>query len=334
MTADERTPFVTGPDWTGLPPRVVKCLTRASALDALDSHRQLQEEYLEWRTVRNRNGKIQRVELTSELPDYWKVLATHHPERTLELVSEFTGRSVAPRNLYGIDNPLSVDPETRGNAFSATMMNRPNPLNDGREGICFMSQRSNNLGALVKLVAAALVPRTANGRPASAKEAIPLMGDAAVEGRASDPVLVERLGRLALEGRFVALDNPVGVYIQGVQLDRLRTPDGALVPTEWFRVSRGIPVERSSDGISRQQRLVLEVPMSERLVVSDLIDAATESPIRHGAQIAELVQLRTPLRTSTAGAAGSQPAQEVGGFRLDKPQSDPCRDIMRIAANT
>ena len=54
--ADPRTRRVTGPDWTGLPVRVVGCLTRTRALGLLDRDRRLQWEYLEWRTVRAPGG--------------------------------------------------------------------------------------------------------------------------------------------------------------------------------------------------------------------------------------------------------------------------------------
>ena len=157
-TADRRTPLVTGPDWTGLPPRVVGCLGRARALDLLDGERRLQEEYLEWRTVRDRGGAIIRVEMTTELCDYWQVLAAHEPARTVDLVGELTGRAVEPRDVYGIRSPAAVDPADRGKAFAAAMLAHANPLNDGRKGICFMSHRGNDLRALVAIVAAATMP--------------------------------------------------------------------------------------------------------------------------------------------------------------------------------
>jgi hypothetical protein len=148
---------------------------------------------------------------------------------------------------------------------------------------------------------------------------IPLLGGTAVAGRASDPVIVERLGRLAFERRLVAFDDPVGVYVQGVEHTRLRTPEGSPVPPEWFAASRGVA--------GRHQRLVLEVPAGEGFRVSDLVDAATERPIRHGAQIAELVQLRVPLRTSAAGAARAHPGLEP---RARRPV--PCGDVRAIVA--
>jgi hypothetical protein len=319
--ADRRTPEVTGPDWTGLPTRVVACLTRERALGLLDAERRLQEEYLEWRTVRDRGGAIRRVELTTELRDYWRVLASHAPDRTVDLVGELTGRAFGPRDVYGIRAPAALDPAERGRAFAATMIAKRNPLNDGRRGICFMSHHSNDLGSLVTLAAAAATPclvrdrATRSSRCATAAEVIPLLGGAAVAGRASDPVIVERLGRLAFERRLVAFDDPVGVYVQGVEHTRLRTPDGSPVPPEWFEASRG------------RQRLVLEVPAGEGFRVSDLVDAATEQPIRHGAQIAELVQLRVLFRMSAPGVARAQRGLEP---RARRPP--PCADIRAIAA--
>jgi hypothetical protein len=84
------------PDWGALPARVVRCLGRARALRALDLNRMLQEEYVEWRTVRE-GGRITRVELTTELHDYWLVLAAHEPARTIELVGELSRKSVGGR---------------------------------------------------------------------------------------------------------------------------------------------------------------------------------------------------------------------------------------------
>jgi hypothetical protein len=286
---DRRTPLVVGPDWTGLPVRVVRCLGRERALARLDGERDLQEEYLEWRTVRGPDGTIRRVELTTELRDYWHVLAAHEPERAVDLVGELTGCAIAARELQ-----------------------RPGRFNDGRDGICFMTHRSNDLAALAKLAAAAAMPCAAGNRRATADEAIPLLGDAAVAGRASDPVIVEALGRLASERRLVALADPVGVYVAGVEHTRLRTPDGSAVPAEWFAPSRG------------DQRLVLEVPAGEGFAVGDLVDAASERPIRHGGQIAELVRLRVMFRASAAGAARSRARLEADPRRRAPLR---CRDV-------
>jgi hypothetical protein len=271
---DRRMRQAVAPDWAALPVRVERCLGRERALALLDGRRDLQEEYAEWRAVRDGGGKLVRVELTTELRDYWGILAEHEPERAADVVGELTGR--APSDVARLGS-----------------------LNDGRDGICFMTHRDNDLAALAKLAAAAAMPCTAGGRRATAREVIPLLGDAALAGRASDPVIVETLGRLAGERRLLALADPVGVFVTDVQHTRLRTPGGETVPREWFAISRG------------GRRLAFAVPPGEGFAAGDLVDAATERPIRHGAQIAELVQLRLPLRASAPGAARSHAKLEA-----------------------
>ena len=334
-TADHRTPDVVGPDWTGFPVRVASCLGRARALEVLDEERNLQEDYLEWRTVRGSGRRIERVELTTELRDYWRVLAGYEPERTIELMGELTGCSVRPREVFGVDRPGELDPEQREAAFAVTCIDQPNPFNDGRLGICFMTHRSNDLQSLLELAGAATFPSFVRDpvsrrlRPATAEETIPALDGCAVAGRTSDPVLVERLARLAYEGRLVSFDAPLGVYIDGVEHARLRAPDGSPVPREWFTTSRGLSAVDAPDGRARRQRMVLEVPRSEDFHVDDLVDVATEQPILHGGQIAELVQVRVFLRTSPAGVVRSRaqlrPDSQAG-------RADPCRDVRRIVA--
>lgn len=315
---DERTPHRTAVDWPGLPLRPVECLTRARALDLLDRAvprvgiRPLQEEYIEWRVVRDERG-IRRVELTTELADYWQVLAETDPRRTLELVSSFARAEVGAENVYRGCDPfaLATTPDQRQTAFTAAMLSGhdPSPYNDGRAAITCMAQRSNTLGALIALVLVATHPRVVTDKVSgrirclTCEESIPLLGGAAQLGRASDPVLVERLARLAYEGRLVAADDPLGVYIQSAETTRLRTRDGDEVPADWFTFDRGLPPEHTEDGRPRWQRATLEPPAGSGLLVSDLVDVATEEPIRHGGQVADLVQVAVVLRVSDSEAA-------------------------------
>jgi len=306
--AGAETPGLTATDWTGFPARVAECLTRGEALplldwDGPDGPRALQEEYVEWRVVRDGDA-IRRVELTTELSDYWRVLAAYEPERTLELVAAFARRPVTPERVYGMRDPLRASPEERERGFEATMLDPAgmSPCNDGRAAICCMVQPTNTLGALVGLAVAATSVRIARDvlsgrlRCLTCDEAIAELAGAAMRGRASDPVLVERFGRLAFEGRLVAFDDPVGVYIAGVEHGRLRTPAGDAVPREWFSFSRGAGPDEA--GVARYQRLVFEPPPETGLAVSDLVDVATEQPLRHGGQVAELVQVIALVRVS------------------------------------
>lgn len=342
---DERTPHRTALDWPGLPLRPVECLTRGRALDLLDRAvprvgiRPLQEEYIEWRTVRDERG-IRRVEFTTEFPDYWQVLAATDPRRTLDLVASFARAEVAAEDVYRGCDPFAsaTTPERRRTAFTAAMLSGhdPSPYNDGRAAITCMAQRTNTLGALIALVLVATNPRVVRDKVSgrirclTCEESIPLLGDAAQLGRASDPVLVERLARLAYEGRLVAVDDPLGVYIQSAETTRLRTRNGEPVPTDWFTFGRGLAPDQAPDGRPRWQRATLEPPAGSGLLVSDLVDVATEEPIRHGGQVADLVQVAVVLRVSDPEAepTGTLEPTELADAVAD--EAGRCSDIHAV----
>lgn len=323
---DARTTEAAQPEWGAFPIRVARCLSRQSALEVLDwradrgdeGRRRLQEEYLEWRVVRDESGRIQRVEMSTELPDAWCSLAAREPEATLRIIAERAREpSVPAAAVYGELDPfgVGVSPQDRERAFVETTLSwdANNPYNNGQRGICCMAHRTNTLGALIELVARSAflfvvreVP-SEDVRCATAAEAIPRIWDGAQAGRNSDPVLVERLVRLAFEGRLVALAEPIGIYVTGIEHTRLRLPDGSEVPSSWFTPEPGAIAPYLTDGRSGHQRVVFEVPPDETLSVGELIDAATEQPIRHGGQIADLVQLGVPMKTSAPGIVDAEP---------------------------
>jgi hypothetical protein len=343
-TLDRESTQVTAPDWTGLPMRVSACLGRDRALRLLDWHRDelgdggraLQDEYIEWRTLRSDEGRITRVELTTELPDYWCVLAAHEPETLLETVAKLADEiSVPPSAVYADCDPFAagVKPEEREEAFARTMLPPGrNPYNNGERAICCMAQPSNSLAGLALLTAAATTGRVVRDavdgrlRCLTCSEAIPLLNDlteivVAQRGRGSDPILVERLGRLAYEGRLVSFDDPPGVYMQGVEHTRLRTPRGEAVPPEWFSFGRGLGPDAVEDGRPRYQRLTFRVPEEAGFAVSDVVDVATEQPLGSGAEIADLVQLAVFFRVSAPGTIPGEP-EEIE-IELEPVGSDP-----------
>jgi hypothetical protein len=309
-------------DWTGLPLRVASCLPRKDGLALLDwqgtsgceGRQRLQEEYMEWRVVRDPDGGVRRVEFTTELADFWRVLAAHAPAEALRVAATYAGEPSLPAAaLFGSTDPFAagVSPEDREAAFAAAMLDEPGPYNSGERSLCCMVHPSNTLQALVTLLSAAAFSFV-TGEPAGcapAWQTIPLLSGAAQDGRGSDPVLVERLGRLAFERRLIGIDNPVGMFIVGVEHSRLHRPDGRPVPPEWFSFSRGMAAGGAADGRARYRRLVLEVPPGEGLRVSDLVDTATEQPIAFGGQVADLVQLAVVLKVSAPGALKEHPRQ-------------------------
>jgi len=337
---DTRTSEVIAVEWGGYPVRIAACLQSSNKSDRLLDWSTLQgdigraffqEEYFEWRVVRNRDGKIQRVEMTTEFPEYWSVLAAHHPMTTLQLVARFAGEpSVDPKAVYGNLDPFKpgVRPAQRKAAFEEVMLprggNTPwSPYNNGEKAICFMSQGANTLGALLNLVAAAafplgtLDPDTRELRQLSGPEAIATGTQAAQACRNSDPTVVGATIGLAWDGRLFALDDPIGIYIRSVKNDQLLQPDGSPVPLEWFDFQRGSR-PHADDDLERSQRLIFQVPPGLGFSVGDLIDSSTDQKIEQGGQIANLVQLAAYVRVSEPGAIQVEPQ------KLELPTITPC----------
>lgn len=315
-------------DWPALPQHAVECLGRNNALRLLDwtgdagqaigrlAH---QDEYLEWRVVRA-GDEIQRIEMTTELPEYWEVLAGYEPRQLLALARKFARTAeVTFEDLYGSLDPLTpgLSADELSAAFAATCLpkresvDRPEDLidavgsiNDGVRGLLCMIHRDNNLVSLFRLMVSSLQPHlvvdsvTLRPRFPSGTEAIGGIGAIATPGRNSDPLVVERLSRFATEGRSVAPGDPLGVYIRSLQLHALAMPDDSDVPLEWLHLSRGNEADEERGVPASFQRLTLEAPKDAPAQVGDLVVRRTGEPLRYGGQLAELVQLTLRVQTS------------------------------------
>jgi hypothetical protein len=343
--ADERTHERTLIDWTAYPRRIADCLTPRHASSLLDwrtgdgdqGRSRFQEEYAEWRLLRSEDGRARRFELTTELPDYWVWLAGRRPQRVLDLVARFAEQqTVDSQQVFGDLDPFAdeVADAQREKAFKRMMLgDGRSPYNNGLEAICCMRQPTNTLRALLGLVVAAARPRVIRDeisgavRAANAAEVIPQLGAAAEIGRNSDPVVVERLGRLTLEGRLVAFDGLPAVYIAGVQVERLATPDGAPVPSEWFSVERLRPEDGDTGDRLLGQRLSFEVPDSTGLCVGDLIDLGTGRRVEAGADLADLVRLVVGLRVSAPGTGPQTVERTRGTAAADASTASGCDEV-------
>lgn len=335
-------------DWMGLPTRAVRCSSRREALALWEvpanNHglggRQLQDEYLEWRVVRD-GERLVRVEITTELGEYWRLLAGYDPAETMRLVREFARDGSVPYSqIYGRteEHVGRATPRERTAMFASTMLSATgaSSYNDGRRGLCCMMQPTNSLKALARLAAAAATKCIGEDHDTrepycrTATEAAVLLEGTADMARASDPLLVERIAKLAYEGRSFAFNDPVGVYVAGVEHTRLRTPMMEDVPPEWFTLSRGEDAQAAADSRQRFQRVVLEVPEEEGFCVSDLTDSATDQRVQHGGQVAELIQVVVRLNVSAQAAIAPRVTSSPEGPR--DAAADDCADVHVLAS--
>lgn len=324
-------PGVIPVDWQGYPVRVKQAVNRTDAkLDPMIDWTRAgetvgraicHEEYLEWRTVRRGDGKIVRVELTTETPDYWAKLARFEPRKVVELAAKFAGEATSQVDigeLFGVADPFSIDPFSPAgagleNAYRLQNWSRNGRIrgayNNGVKSIMHMSQSVNSIKAAVALAIFAAYPhgKRAGGNdvPLSGPEAIEGTQQAAVNCRNSDPTIVGVAVETVFSGAKVALMEAIGLYLVSVNQAGLTFDDGSTVPPSWFSFERGSRGINNPVGVDLFQRLVIEAPFGSASVVGDLLDENGKT-VTSGTQIARLVNVGLYLR-KTAGNAVTAP---------------------------
>jgi hypothetical protein len=99
--------------------------------------------------------------------------------------------------------------------------------------------------------------------------------------RNSDPTIGATVNAFARLGAMITLQNPVGLYMDHIDLAGWVAPDGGDV-AECVGIVRGMP--------GMIERLLVEVPLHRGSTVSDLTIAG--EPIAYGGQIAECITVK------------------------------------------
>jgi hypothetical protein len=237
--------------------------------DKADSDRGVQDEYCEWAVERNppTKGKIERVTFSSEVPEYWDLLAKDNPDRLLALYRELASPDVQ------IDHLLD-----RGGNYV-----RKNQWNSGPEvAPVHMTQRSNKLTAAIELAAAATIVRMEGEELLTSEQRLINCSNYGVNTRNSDPHIGASINELARDHHAdVTLADPPGLYINDFTPAGFKTPDGTDARTYW-NFTRG---EKG-----RWVRGVYEVPREKGYVVGDITIAG--QTIDFGAQLADFVSIK------------------------------------------
>ncbi|HEX8198008.1 MAG TPA: hypothetical protein VF571_17580 [Pyrinomonadaceae bacterium] len=250
-------------------------------------------EYCEWHVTRDpETNKIKKVAFSSEPPEYWKALHggtykldddqeytfTGSPERVLELYRKHVSPNVQPDDLISTEDMQDAD----GNYL--VRKGEYNPYNkwNTSQGIMHLCSPPNTLVAEIGLGAEATILRK-NSRGQLIVEPDALICCAAYGGpdRNSDPTIGAAVNALARYGAFVTLGNPVGLYIDHIDLAGWSVPDKG-------EVSDCVKFTRGSSGMV--ERLEVEVPASRDFTVSDIKIGGI--PIMYGGQIAECITVK------------------------------------------
>ena len=240
----------------------------------------IQDEYCEWVVKRNTDNKITEVIFTSEPPEYYNFMFyTSQESRDLlvDVYREITGnKSITIDDL--VDSSGEYDWYNRYNNEFAVHMQQPN----------------NTLGAQVNIVSRSCILRINRlGNPITDAQGLIRCGQYGDEARQSDPSIGNAINQFARENRFITIENPVGLYMSGVDWKGWETPDGTPAD-EFWKVLRG-----SQDADPEKSyivRAVYSVHESKGYSVSDIkIDG---EPIEFGAQIAKRIDVRVGVLVS------------------------------------
>jgi hypothetical protein len=262
--------------WPAFPARLLNEATSQEQRWALaDSDRMKQDEYCEWSVERDDDGKVVRITFTSEVREYWEHMAKRDKNRVIGLYREFVNPNVGEADLFHGDRYLPKNDHNNSTA--------------GR--LAHLIQGNNNLLAAVDLVARATILReNANGEPVTHKQALVTCARLGDPFRNSDPNIAAAVNDAARAGAEVALADPPGLYLDGIETAGFRTPDGTDAATFWT-IERGTP--------EHTVRASFAIPEGLDYKVGDI--ELNGRKIRFGAQLADRVRVRVGVIVKPAG---------------------------------
>jgi hypothetical protein len=328
--------------WFADPAEPNVCLDRTGARVLCDwrgGRRRVQDEYAEYAVEQrpDADGRIRpkRVQITTELREYWQTIAIADPEALAGTAEDALGRRPSFTELYGHDDPHALDESQREAAFvnqlvggaagAAGELNAANAL--------FMLHRINGLDDLIGIVMLGAKPYSArdddgNRRAASRDEIFSLHPETRILAcRHADPIAASRAHAAAFDGRTVAFANPIGMYIKSFDHATL-TLDGQALPPEWIRFGRG--------QAGMHQRLVVGPPDDDEHFLDDITVSAgaANEPLLGGFQLLELTEVGPlVLQGKSSPLAESDfvdvPALKVG---IDCAESFACDQIVKLKA--
>jgi hypothetical protein len=249
-----------------------------------------QDEYCEWRVTRDEEGRIVRVVFTSEPPEFWQALhgdtlsADDEGEPTLPFKGDPTHllelyRHYVDERVQLEDLRCPVDLWNEGDPRPMYRKGEYNPYNrwNTTDGIMHLTHPANTLSAEITLGADATILRGRDGRLVADPDVLIACAGYGGNNRTSDPTIGASVNQLAAQGFGITLANPVGLYMDHLDITGWTTETGEPIDKEWFTIVRGQP------GLI--ERATFEAPPGEKRTVSDLSIGGV--PIRFGGQLAE-----------------------------------------------
>jgi len=301
--------------WFGDPAEPAFCIDEDIARKLSDwgvkGRHNLHNEYCEYRVVERKDGtgktRPKRVQITTELREYWVCIAMHDPTFLRSMCQSILGSSPTWESLYGVSDPSTLSPRDRQLRFSRLIAGHGNDkeleqsgvpaqpegaLN--RDNVLFMTHPINGLDDLLYIVMFGAKPyaRIVDGsrRPATKEQIFRAFGVEHLACRHADPTAATAAHQQAYEGRTVAFADPLGVYINNFSSSVFRYQGGP-IPASWIQLSRG------------RQRLEFGPSDAESAFLDDItvVEGANEQTLTGGFEVAKRVEVGPLLRIGPQG---------------------------------
>jgi hypothetical protein len=269
-------------------------------------------EYCEWHVDRDPiTGIIKRVAFTSEPPEYWLAMAGGRLDGSQidfpgdkDLVLDLYRKFVDP-GIQLVDLLVAADYTSPLGSHKKGDYDPYNKWNT-THGAMHLCAPPNSLVAEINLAAnSTLLYEDALMAPAVDPDAFITGTGFGGPNRNSDPTIAATVNALARLGAMITLANPVGLYMDHIDLSGWEVP-GGVAANDCVRVVRGAP-----DMI---ERLVVQFP-TDQFGVSDIRIGGV--PIRFGGQIAECISVKLVGAAAALGSASNARSLLRGAGYLD-----------------
>ncbi len=295
--------------WPGDPAEPSFCIDDQTAQLLSDwgkeGRHELHNEYCEYAVVSRRDGtgrlRPKRVEVTTELREYWSCVAIRDPDRVRAMAAETLGRELAWEELFGVPDPHGLSEGDREVAFGHAVAGHGNDERLKAAGVpaqptgalntenaLFMTHPINGLDDLLYIVLFGAKPyairEDGEFRQASRDDIFAAFGVEQLACRHADPAAALAAYGAAFAGKQVAFANPLGMYLREPNLE-VFSYQGGSVPQDWVRFGRG------QEGI--YQRLVFGPADEDEAFLDDITVAvgAAEKPLVGGYQLLQQLEI-------------------------------------------
>jgi hypothetical protein len=297
----------------------------------------LHAEYAEYQVVR-REGRPKRVQVTTELREYWLCVAVKDPDKLRAMVKDVLGFEPSWEDLFRGD-PHKLTDEERKEAFTELVAGRgmPRRRRVGIEGaqptgplntehLLFMTYPLNGLDDLMELLflgaRAWAVRGLYNLVPAAPAAVFASVGAPEFACRRSDPAVMAEATDAAFNGYRLTLANPPGISILGFPREAF-SYRGRPLPESWVRLSRGEP--------GYEQRLEVGPGDDDDAFLDDIFDLTERRPLTGGFQVLRQLELGVRLaRAPTFGASIQFELTPAGPDLTPCSAEDRCKDVQRV----